>query len=221
MKFTAAQISILLNGKIEGNADVTVSSFGKIEEAQEGQLSFLANPKYEDYLYTTRASLIIINENYELREPVKPTLIRVTHAYTAFVQLLSKYQEMVTQQMKGIQQPSYIASSAKLDEDVFIGAFSYVGENVRMGRNTRDTENLTNSQYNFLKAVASGIHKGLSSKEVVHEYRMGTSANVLKIKKALIEKELIDEQPGNIQFLDPVYELWFRKNILRREIEIG
>lgn len=137
MKFTAAQISILLNGKIEGNADVTVSSFGKIEEAQEGQLSFLANPKYEDYLYTTRASIIIVNENYELREPVKPTLIRVADAYTAFAQLLSKYQEMVTQQMKGIQQPSYIASSAKLDEDVFVGAFSYVGENVRIGRNTK------------------------------------------------------------------------------------
>src|SRR3954470_24551644 len=114
MQFTAAQISILLNGKIEGNADATVSSFGKIEEAEAGQLTFLANPKYEDFLYTTRASIVIINDGYELREPVLPTLIRVADAYSAFAQLLSKYQEMATQQMKGIQQPSYICASAKI-----------------------------------------------------------------------------------------------------------
>jgi UDP-3-O-[3-hydroxymyristoyl] glucosamine N-acyltransferase len=137
MQFTAAQISILLNGTIEGNAEITVSSFGKIEEAQEGQLTFLANPKYEEFLYTTGASIVIVNHNYELREAVRPTLIRVADAYTAFAQLLSKYQEMVTQQMKGIQQPCYISSSARLGEDVFIGAFSYVGENVRIGRNTK------------------------------------------------------------------------------------
>ncbi|HJW17225.1 MAG TPA: UDP-3-O-(3-hydroxymyristoyl)glucosamine N-acyltransferase [Flavisolibacter sp.] len=137
MQFTAAQISILLNGRIEGNADVTVSSFGKIEEAQEGQLTFLANPKYEDFLYSTQASIAIINENYELRDPVTPTLIRVPDAYTGFAQLLGKYQEMATQKMKGIQQPSYIAPSAKLGEDVFVGAFSYIGENVQVGKNTK------------------------------------------------------------------------------------
>ena len=86
---------------------------------------------------------------------------------------------------------------------------------------TRDTEELTNVQHNFLKAVASGIHKGLSSKDVVQDYRLGTSANVLKIKKALLHKELIDDSGGNIYFLDPVYELWFRKNILQKEITIG
>jgi UDP-3-O-[3-hydroxymyristoyl] glucosamine N-acyltransferase len=137
MQFTAAQISILLNGRIEGNANVTVSSFGKIEEAQEGQLTFLANPKYEDFLYSTQASIAIVNENYELREPVNPTLIRVPDAYTGFAQLLGKYQEMATQNMKGIQQPCYIAPSAKLGEDVFVGAFSYIGENVRVGKNTK------------------------------------------------------------------------------------
>jgi UDP-3-O-[3-hydroxymyristoyl] glucosamine N-acyltransferase len=137
MQFTAAQISILLNGKIEGNADATVSSFGKIEEAEEGQLTFLANPKYEEYLYTTQASIAIVNESYELRQEVKPTLIRVADAYTAFAQLLSRYQEMATQQMKGIQQPSYISSTARLGADVFIGAFSYIGENVKIGANTK------------------------------------------------------------------------------------
>ncbi len=137
MQFTAAQISILVNGKIEGNADTAVSSFGKIEEAAEGQLTFLANPKYEDYLYTTHASIAIINEAYELREPVKPTLIRVADAYSAFAQLLGKYQEMMNQQMKGIQQPSFIAASAKIAEEVYVGAFSYVGEQVAIGSQTK------------------------------------------------------------------------------------
>src|SRR3982751_4230437 len=132
MQFTAAQISLLVNGKIEGNADTAVTSFGKIEEAEQGQLTFLANPKYEDYLYTTNASIAIVNEAYELRQPVKPTLIRVTDAYSAFAQLLSKYQEMATQQMKGIQQPSYISPSAKMANDVYIGAFCYIGENVKI-----------------------------------------------------------------------------------------
>ena len=85
---------------------------------------------------------------------------------------------------------------------------------------TRDTEELTNMQHNFLKAVASGIHKGLSSKEVVQDYRLGTSANVLKIKKALLQKELIDDSGVAIHFLDPVYQLWYQKNMLNKEINI-
>ena len=124
MQFTAAQISILLNGKIEGNADAAVTSFGKIEEAGEGQLTFLANPKYEDYLYSTKASIAIVNEDLKLeKQPVHPTLIRVKDAYSAFAQLLGKYQEMVTQQMKGIQEPSYICKSAILGNDVFMVPF--------------------------------------------------------------------------------------------------
>ena len=137
MQFTAAQISVLVNGKIEGDAGAMVSSFGKIEEAQEGQLTFLANPKYEDYLYTTNASIAIVNEDYALRRPINPTLVRVPDAYTAFAQLLSKYQELATQQLKGIQQPAYISPSAKLADDVYIGAFSYIGENVRIETGTK------------------------------------------------------------------------------------
>ncbi|MDQ6610428.1 MAG: UDP-3-O-(3-hydroxymyristoyl)glucosamine N-acyltransferase [Bacteroidota bacterium] len=137
MEFTAAQISVLLQGKLEGNANATVSSFGKIEDALEGQLTFLANPKYEEYLYSTNASIAIINEGYELREPVKPTLVRVQDAYTGFAQLLSKYQEMVTQQLRGIQQPSYIALSAKIADDVYVGAFSYIGEGVMIDTGTK------------------------------------------------------------------------------------
>lgn len=137
MQFTAAQIAMIINGKIEGNPDVLVQSFGKIEEAQSGQLSFLANPKYEEYLYRTKASLVIINDSQELKEPVSATLIRVADAYSAFAALLTKYQEMATQKLAGIQEPSYISKSAKYGQQVYIGAFSYLGENVELGNNVK------------------------------------------------------------------------------------
>ncbi len=137
MTFSAAQIAMLINGKVEGDSNAQVVSFGKIEEAQPGQLSFLANPKYEDYLYSTKASVIIVNDSLELKSPVSAAIIRVPDAYSAFATLLTKYQEMVTQQMTGIQEPSYIAKTAKLGTGVFVGAFAYIGENVTIGNNVK------------------------------------------------------------------------------------
>jgi UDP-3-O-[3-hydroxymyristoyl] glucosamine N-acyltransferase len=137
MTFPASQIAFLINGKVEGDPNVAVNSFGKIEEAREGQLSFLANLKYEDYLYSTGASVIILNENYELKQSVNATLIRVPDAYSAFATLLTKYQEIMQQQLQGVQEPAYIAKSATYGEQVFIGAFAYLGENVRIGNNTK------------------------------------------------------------------------------------
>ncbi len=137
MQFPAAQIALLINGRLEGDPQATVASFGKIEEAKEGQLTFFANPKYEDFLYSTKASVIIINDAYELKQPVAATLIRVADAYTAFATLLGKYQEIVQQQLTGIQQPVYISSSASYGEKVFIGAFAYLGENVKLGDNSK------------------------------------------------------------------------------------
>ncbi len=137
MVFPAAQIAMLVNGKLEGDASVAVSSFGKIEEAKEGQLTFFANPKYEEFLYTTRASVVIINEAHELKQPVTATLIRVPDAYSAFATLLTKYQEIVQQQLTGIQEPSYIAKTATVGENVFIGAFAYLGEGVTVGDNSK------------------------------------------------------------------------------------
>ncbi len=137
MTFSAAQIAAIINGKIEGDAGAQVASFGKIEEAQKGQLSFLANPKYEEHLYSSLASVIIVNETQELKQPVAATLIRVPDAYTAFATLLSKYQEMATQQMQGIQEPTYIAKTAKLGSDVFVAALAYLGENVVVGNNVK------------------------------------------------------------------------------------
>lgn len=137
MTFSAAQIALLIQGKVEGDATVSVASFGKIEEAKSGQLAFLANPKYEDYLYTTEASIIIINESQELKKPIPATLIRVPNAYSAFATLLSKYQEFATQQLQGVQEPSYISKTTTMGSNVFIGAFVYTGENVKIGNNVK------------------------------------------------------------------------------------
>ena len=137
MKFTAAQIAMLINGKIEGDPQAAVASFGKIEEAVSGQLAFLANPKYEDHLYSTGATVIIVNESLELKQPVQATLIRVPDAYSTFANLLTKYQEIMAQQLTGIQEPSYRASSATIGDHVFLGAFAYVGEGAVIGDNVK------------------------------------------------------------------------------------
>jgi UDP-3-O-[3-hydroxymyristoyl] glucosamine N-acyltransferase len=137
MQFTAQQIALIVSGTIEGNPDTTVSSFGKIEEATAGQLSFLANPKYNDYLYTTNASLIIVSESLQLQKNITATLVRVKDAYTAFATLLTTYQNLKAQQKKGIETPSHIASTASLGTDVFVGAFAYIGEKVTIGNNTK------------------------------------------------------------------------------------
>jgi UDP-3-O-[3-hydroxymyristoyl] glucosamine N-acyltransferase len=137
MQFSAAQIAALINGKLQGDPDVLVNNFGKIEEAQAGQLAFLANPKYEEYLYSTGASIIIVNDNQVLKEKINATLILVPDAYLAFASLLSRYQEMMNQQLTGIQDPVYIAKSATMGEQVFVGAFAYIGNNVKLGNHVK------------------------------------------------------------------------------------
>jgi UDP-3-O-[3-hydroxymyristoyl] glucosamine N-acyltransferase len=137
MKFTAKKIAELIDGKIEGDPEVTVSSFGKLEEASEGQLSFLANPKYEDYIYSTKASVIIVNNALELEKNLDATLIRVPDAYSSFAVLLSEYAKMVRANLTGIQDPSYIHATARLGENVFVGAFAYIGENVVLGNDVK------------------------------------------------------------------------------------
>lgn len=137
MKFNAESVARLINGKVEGDKNAEVSSFGKIEEAKKEQLAFLANPKYEEYLYTTEASIIIVNETQELKQPVTATLIRVADAYLAFASLLQQYQQMMQQQLTGIQQPSYIDGTAKLGENIFVGAFTYIGANTAIGNNVK------------------------------------------------------------------------------------
>ena len=137
MQFSAAEIAQIINGKLEGNTNSTVASFGKIEEANEGQLSFLANPKYEDFLYTTKASVVIINNSLHLKQPVAATLIRVPDAYSAFALLLDKAQQMKTSQLSGIQDPVFMHPTAKIGENVYLGAFVFIGENAIVGNNVK------------------------------------------------------------------------------------
>ena len=137
MQFTAAQLAQLIQGKVEGDPAATVHSFGKIEEAVAGQLSFLANPKYEEFIYSTGASLIIVNDSFQPKQALSATLIRVPDAYSAFAALLTKYQELKQQQLIGIQEPSHIAKSARLGQNLYVGAFSYIGESAHIGDQTK------------------------------------------------------------------------------------
>jgi UDP-3-O-[3-hydroxymyristoyl] glucosamine N-acyltransferase len=137
MTFTANQIAVLLQGKIEGDPGKTVASFGRIEEANDGQLAFLANPKYEEFLYSTGASVVIIGEKLDLKQPVSSTLIRVADPYTAFASLLHHYQQLKTSQLKGVEDPSYFSSTATKGDNVYIGAFAYIGEHAVLGDNVK------------------------------------------------------------------------------------
>lgn len=174
MKFLAAQIAQLISGKTEGDPSASVSSFGKIEEAKEGQLTFFANPKYEEFLYSTLASVIIINEAYELKQPVSATLIRVPDAYTAFATLLSKYQEIMQQQLTGIQEPSYISKTATYGDNVFIGAFVYLGENVKIGNNTKIYPNAYIGD-NVTIGDNCIIHPGV---KIYHDCKLGNTITI-------------------------------------------
>ncbi len=136
MQFTAQQLAFMLNGTVEGDPSVAVNQLAKIEEGQPGSLTFLANPKYEQYLYTTGASVVIVNNDQVLAEPVKATLIRVENAYSAITILLEKYNTL-KQDKSGIEQPSFIHPSAKIGENVYIGAFAYIGPNVTIGNNSK------------------------------------------------------------------------------------
>jgi UDP-3-O-[3-hydroxymyristoyl] glucosamine N-acyltransferase len=137
LEFSAQQIAMMIHGQIEGDASVTVHNFGKIEEATAGQISFLANPKYEAFLYTTAASIVIIGAQQQLKEKIKATIIRVPDAYAAFATLLTKYQELKTQQLEGIQSPSFIAPSAKIGANHFIAAFAYINEGAILGEHVK------------------------------------------------------------------------------------
>jgi UDP-3-O-[3-hydroxymyristoyl] glucosamine N-acyltransferase len=136
MQFTAHDISLMLNGSVEGDPTVAINRLAKIEEASAGSLSFLANPKYEQFLYQTQASVVIINSSLTLAQPVQATLIRVADAYSAFSVLLEKYNTLKLNKT-GIEQPSFIDSSATVGPDAYIGAFSYLGAGVKMGKNCK------------------------------------------------------------------------------------
>ncbi|MDR2927405.1 MAG: UDP-3-O-(3-hydroxymyristoyl)glucosamine N-acyltransferase [Cytophagaceae bacterium] len=136
MVFTASQIAEYLNGTVEGNPLAAVRNVSKIEEGEPDTLTFLSNPKYTQYIYTTEASVVIVNRDFAPEQPVKATLIRVDDAYGALATLLRLYQDSMPKKT-GIEQPSYVSESAQLGEAVYVGAFAYIGENVKTGNNVQ------------------------------------------------------------------------------------
>lgn len=137
MEFSVAQIAQLLNAEVEGDASQTIHTLGKIEEAQAGAIAFLANPKYEKYLYDTQATAVIVSKEFKAQKAFTTTLIRVEDPYSSFSALLEEYQRLTGLRKTGVEQPSFIAESARCGEDIYRGAFSYIGENVTIGDNVK------------------------------------------------------------------------------------
>jgi UDP-3-O-[3-hydroxymyristoyl] glucosamine N-acyltransferase len=137
MEFTVQQIADLLNGQVEGNASFRIRNLSKIEEAQEGDLSFLSNPKYEPHLYQTRASAVIISKSFQPKGDVAPSLIRVEDPYSAFSRLLEEYQRAVISLRHGIEQPCHLGTDSCIGNYHYRGAFSYIGNRCQIGHNVK------------------------------------------------------------------------------------
>ncbi len=137
MNFKATDIAAFLKGEVVGDGDVTVSSVSKIEEGKPGSLAFLANVKYENFIYDTKASVVLVNKNFVPKKEISATLIRVEDAYDAFASLLDLYIQAKTSLKTGIEEPTYINKEAKIGKDIFIGAFSYIGKNSQIGDNVK------------------------------------------------------------------------------------
>ena len=136
MKFTAAQIAGILEGEIDGNPDVEVFKLSKIEEGEKGSLTFLSNPKHKSYIYSTKASITIVNKGFIPEEEISSTLIKVDDAYKSFSKLLEYYNQVKMNKV-GIEEPIFISESAKYGNNIYLGAFSYLGENVSIGNNVK------------------------------------------------------------------------------------
>jgi len=136
MAYTAKQIADYLHGEVIGNQDVSVSSFSKIEEGKPGTISFLANPKYTSFIYTTKADIVLVNEDFVAEKPIEATLIKVKNAYTALASLMEMVKSS-TPQKSGTESMSFVSDTAEVGENVYIGAFAYIGENAEVGENSK------------------------------------------------------------------------------------
>jgi len=136
MEFSAAQIAGMINGAVEGNPGATISKLSKIEEGVPGSLSFLANPLYTQYIYNTKASIVIVNKSFVAEHPVAATLIRVESADIAFAKLLEVYNK-IKYDKRGISPRSSVSASATVGENIYIGDFAVIGDNVVIGKNVK------------------------------------------------------------------------------------
>ncbi|MTI21373.1 UDP-3-O-(3-hydroxymyristoyl)glucosamine N-acyltransferase [Fulvivirga sp. RKSG066] len=137
MEFTVEQIATMLEGEVKGDGSKKINMLAKIQDAGEGQISFLSNPKYEQFIYETQASAVIVKKDFSAKREIKPSLILVDDPYTSFTRLLEEYHKFISYQKSGIEEPSFIGENATVGSDVYRGAFSYIGNNVTIGDNVK------------------------------------------------------------------------------------
>jgi UDP-3-O-[3-hydroxymyristoyl] glucosamine N-acyltransferase len=137
MDFKVTEIARFLNGEIVGNENISVTNVSKIEDGKPGTLAFLANMKYENFIYSTNASVVLVNKNFVPKEKINATLIKVDDAYQAFASLLDLYTQAMAAVKTGIEQPSFIDESAKVGQNIYLGAFAYIGKNSKIGNNCK------------------------------------------------------------------------------------
>lgn len=137
MEFTINQIAGMLGGEVRGDGNAKISMLAKIQDAKEGQIAFLANPKYEQYIYSTRASAVIVQKDFQPKKEIQSSLVLVDDPYSSFTVLLEEYHKLISYQKTGVEQPSFISEKVAVGKNVYRGAFSYIGNNVTIGDNTK------------------------------------------------------------------------------------
>jgi UDP-3-O-[3-hydroxymyristoyl] glucosamine N-acyltransferase len=137
MEFTVQQIAQLVGGEVKGDGALKINMLAKIQDAKSGQIAFLSNPKYEQFIYTTQASAVIVGKDFQAKKDIAATLIIVDNPYSSFTRLLEEYHKMMNFQKVGIEQPSFIGENCKEGKNIYRGAFSYIGSNVSMGDNVK------------------------------------------------------------------------------------
>jgi UDP-3-O-[3-hydroxymyristoyl] glucosamine N-acyltransferase len=137
MEFTINQIAGMLGGEVKGNGNEKINMLAKIQDAKKGQIAFLSNPKYEQYIYTTQASAVIIKNDFVPKKEISATLILVDDPYTSFTALLEEYHKLISFQKSGVEQPCFIGDNSTVGSGVYRGAFSYIGNNVKVGNNAK------------------------------------------------------------------------------------
>jgi len=130
-------VAAMLGGQVKGNGNAKIKMLAKIQDAKEGQIAFLSNPKYEQYIYTTQASAVIVKKDFQPKKEIESTLILVEDPYISFTALLEEYHKLVSFQKTGVEQPAFIGENSTVGSHIYRGAFSYIGNNVTIGHNVK------------------------------------------------------------------------------------
>jgi UDP-3-O-[3-hydroxymyristoyl] glucosamine N-acyltransferase len=137
MEFTIKQIATMLGGQVQGDEHAKINMLAKIQDAKPGQLAFLANPKYESYIYSTQATAVIVKRDFQPKKEISATLILVDNPYSSFTALLEEYHKIISFQKSGVEQPSFIGETSKTGKNIYRGAFSYIGDRCNIGDNVK------------------------------------------------------------------------------------